>query len=210
MRRNAQMRRLLYVMLLFVLPAVAGQGLQCPTAASSSSGNFLVLTEIALEKRNEQISLFVFPKETFDNNKWAAPGRFWAEVPRWSVVVNRPGRGELECFVPLVTDDGEFMVLVRRGLVSSGEDAVLQVYRRDHHEPGRGILVKNIELKEIWKTPGKLGENLVSIWTDGTPEWFAGGTFEFSSDYRQLIHSTRFGNTVQINLENGSVAQLPH
>lgn len=42
--------------------------------------------------------------------------------------------------------------------------------------------------------------------TDETPEWYAGGAFNFSSDGQQLIHKTRWGNTVRISLGDGSVS----
>jgi hypothetical protein len=69
--------------------------------------------------------------------------------------------------------------------------------------PDHGVFIKDIALNEVW-TPDKLAANS-SIWTEGTPEWFAGGTFEFSSDCLQLIHKTRWGNTVRINLQDGSL-----
>jgi hypothetical protein len=97
--------------------------------------------------------------------------------------------------------------LVGLSWISSGGDAVLQIYRWDHrYEPmaGRtghhGVLIKGIDLKEIW-SPDKVAAN-TGAWDDHTPEWFAGGTFEFLSDCRQLIHRTRWGNTVRINLED--------
>ena len=117
---------------------------------------------------------------------------------------------EPECPVPLITDDGQFLILLHLGPALS-EDAVLQIYRWDHrYEPaiGRtghhGVLIKGIDLKEIWP-PDKLAAN-TGTWDDHTPEWFAGGTFEFSSDSRKLIHETRWGNTVRVNLEDGSVS----
>ena len=66
------------------------------------------------------------------------------------------------------------------------------------------MLIKGIDLKEIWP-PDKVAAN-TGTWDDHTPEWFAGGTFEFSSDSRKLIHETRWGNTVRVNLEDGSVS----
>ncbi len=86
----------------------------------------------------------------------------------------------------------------------------MQIYRkRDHlgdpirEGPDHGVFIREIAIDKIWPTD-KLPANS-AIWTDHTPEWFAGGTFEFSADNRQLIHKTRWGNTVRINLFDGSM-----
>jgi hypothetical protein len=71
--------------------------------------------------------------------------------------------------------------------------------------PDHGVFIKDIALKEIW-TPDELAANS-GAWNDETPQWFAGGTFEFSSESRQLIHKTRWGNTVRINLQDGSLSK---
>jgi len=70
--------------------------------------------------------------------------------------------------------------------------------------PDHGVFIKDITLREIW--PADKFPN-VQIVTDETPQWFAGGTFEFSADCRLLIHKTRWGNTVRINLQDGSVSR---
>ena len=61
---------------------------------------------------------------------------------------------EPECPVPLITDDGQFLILLHLGPALS-EDAVLQIYRWDHrYEPaiGRtghhGVLIKGIDPKK--------------------------------------------------------------
>jgi len=157
----------------------------------------------------QRVSLQVFPKENFINakDKLTAPVTYWADWSRWSVVLDPSHmRNEPACPLPLITDDGKYVVLLRIGPVFSGEDAVLQIYRWDRRGTDHGVFVKDIALKEIWRTPGILGQDL-GAWTDETPQWFAGGTFEFSSDCRQLIHNTRFGNTLRINLQDGSVSQ---
>jgi hypothetical protein len=207
-------------MLSFALPAVAGALFPCPKAVSSNNGNFLVLSDVQFEHGPEftlkvqRVSLQVFPKENFINaiHKLDTSSTYWSYSPWWDVVLDSmPMHNEPECPVPLISDDGEFLILLRIGGVFSGEDAILQIYRWDHrYEPtvgktgNHGVLIKNIDLKEIW-SPDKVAAN-TGGWTDHTPEWFAGGTFEFSSDRRQLIHKTRWGNTVRINLEDGSVS----
>ena len=70
--------------------------------------------------------------------------------------------------------------------------------------PDHGVFIKDITLKEIWPAD-KVSD--VQVVTDETPQWFAGGTFEFSPDCRLLIHKTRWGSTVRINLPDGSVSK---
>lgn len=199
------------------LPVVAGPLFPCVKAASSNDGNFLVLTDTQSEPRQgsvQRVSLRVFPRENFINAKdrLVAPPTYWTDRLDWSIVLDadRIHNEPRPCPLPLITDDGEFLILLRVGPGFSDDPAVLQIYRRRDHPgdlmregPDHGVFIKDIALKEIW-TPDKLAANS-RIWTEGTPEWFAGGTFEFSSDCRQLIHKTRWGNTVRINLADGSL-----
>jgi hypothetical protein len=193
--------------------AMAGPLFPCVKAVSSKNGNFLVLTDQFVPGQ-ERVSLQVFSKENFINahQRLAAPATYWGRQS-WGVVLdadhmhNEPA----PCPLPLITDDGEFLILLHVGPALSGDTAVLQIYRRRDHPgdpiregPDHGVFIKEIALNKIW-TPDRLAANPNS-WTDETPEWFAGGTFEFSSDYRQLIHKTRWGNTVRINLANGSLS----
>jgi hypothetical protein len=190
--------------------AIAGPPFPCVRAVSSKNGNFLVLADQFVPGR-ERVSLQVFGKENFINahQRLAAPATYWAGQ-RWGVVLdaNLMQNVPAPCPLPLITDDGEFLILLHVGPALSGNQAVLQIYRRRDHlgdpireGPDNGVLIKEIALNKIW-TPDRIAANSV-VWTDETPEWFAGGTFEFSPDYRQLIHQTRWGNTVRINLADG-------
>jgi len=42
---------------------------------------------------------------------------------------------------------------------------------------------------------------------DFSPQWFSGGTFEFSQNNEVLVHRTRWGNTVRIHLADGTILQ---
>jgi hypothetical protein len=180
---------------------------------SSKNGNFLVLADPYVPGR-ERVSLQVLSKGNFINayQRLAGPATYWGGEA-WGVVLDADfmHNSQGQCPLPLITDDGEFLILVHIGPTFSGGAAVLQIYRRRDHlgdpireGPDHGVFIKEIALKEIW-TPDKVAAN-PEIWTDHTPEWFAGGTFEFSSDDRQLIHKTRWGNTVRINLADGSLS----
>ena len=97
----------------------------------------------------------------------------------------------------MITDDGEFLIVLN----VHATDSALRIYRRRDHMgdpvregPDHGVFIRDITLREIWPAD-KLAD--VQIVTDETPQWFAGGTFEFSTDLRLLIHKTRWGNTVR-------------
>lgn len=185
--------------------AIAGPPFPCIRAASSKNGNFLVLADLYAPGQ-KQFTLQVLRKEPFINEsqRLAAPLTYWAGSP-WSVVVDGdPMRNEPEpCLLPMITDDGEFLIIVHVGPTFTGDAAVLQIYRRRARRSD-GILIREIALTEVWPANGLAA--VPTIWTDHTPEWFSGGTFDFSSDNRQLIHTTRWGNTVRINLADGSVS----
>ena len=215
---------LLHVLCLTVAwgsPAIAGPLFPCVRAVSSNNGNFIVISDVKFgpEQINavklRRVSLEVFPKENFINakDKLIAPATYWTEWVLWSVALDSSGvHNEPECPLPLITDDGEFLILLQTGPTFGDDSTVLRIYRRRDHlgdplreGPDHGVFIKDIVLKEIW-TPDRLAAN-PRFWTDSTPQWFAGGTFEFSSDYRQLIHKTRWGNTVRINLADGAVLE---
>jgi hypothetical protein len=220
MKRNAQLSFLfgLCPVFLLALPAVAGPLFPCVKAVSSKNGNFLALTDVQPEPGQgnaQRVLLQVFPRENFINTKdrLAAPASYWTDWIRWSVMLDadRMRNEPQPCPLPLITDDGEFLILLHVGPTLSGEHAVLQIYRRRDHlgdpvreGPDHGVFIKSIALKQIWPSD-KLADN-TAAWDDETPQWFAGGTFEFSEDSRQLAHKTRWGNTVRINLEDGSVS----
>jgi hypothetical protein len=201
------------------LPVVASALFPCVRAVSSANGNFVVIVDAPFEPEqgkapSRTISLNVLPRETFINEKdeLLAPATYWTDRTIWSVVLDTSRMfNEPECPLPLITDDGEFLVLLRTG-PAFAEDAVLRIFgRRDHpggtmgEGPDQGVFNKGIPLAKLWP-PTKLAE-IAGLWNDGTPEWFAGGTFKFSSDCRFLIHKTRWRNTVRINLEDGSVSK---
>jgi len=157
-------------------------------------------------------TLQVFPKENFNaRERLIAPVTHWTNWLQWSVVLRpRNKQPVTACPLTLITDDGEFLIVLH--LHTADFDA-LQIYRRRDHigDPARrgldhGVFIKNITLREIWPAD-KFGEMYRETKTDASPEWFTGGTFEFSPDCRTLIHRTRWGNVVRINLQDGSVAR---
>jgi hypothetical protein len=223
MRFRRQTARLLplFLILACARPALAGPLPPCVKAVSSNNGNFLVISNVQLEPelgnraRVQQVSLQVFPKENFINAKdrLTSPATYWTNWVQWSIALNSSNAHPVPaCPLSLISDDGEFLIVLNMDVAGSAGGSALRIYRRRDHlgdpireGPDHGVFIKEITLREIW--PADKFPN-VEIVTDETPQWFAGGTFEFSRNCRVLVHKTRWGNTVPINLEDGSVSGI--
>ena len=98
------------------LPTTASPLFPCLKAASSRSGSFLVVSEAQAEAKpdDRQITLRIYPKETFVNAKDAlsAPTTAWTNRLGWSVIIDTRNLDfSPACPIPLIADDGEFLVL---------------------------------------------------------------------------------------------------
>jgi hypothetical protein len=108
----------------------------------------------------------------------------------------------------MITDDGEFLIVLNE----YNSDSALRIYRRPGHNnanaregPVGGTLVKDIALKDLWPAD-KLEGGM--RWDGEMQQWYSGGFFEFSPYCRCLLHTTRWGSAVRINLWDGSVARV--
>ena len=194
--------------------SIAGQPFLCPTAVNSVHGNAIAIAHNTIEwhgRSGEPLSVqfTVMKKLNFanDSQKSSAPVIFWGDWP-WAVVLdmnNQVDRIFYSCAVPLVTDDAQFLILLATGPVFN---SALRVYRKgdssDRMQDGtvKGVLVRDIKLEGLWPAT-KIDPS--RVWTDNTPEWFAGGSFDFAPGNLQLIHKTRWDSTVRINLPDGKV-----
>ena len=192
--------------------AHAGPLMPCIVATQSANGNILVVNELTFDDPDEThgrvpvTSTFrVFGRYIDINESHRVNGtnKYYAN-PIWSVVFERGDQTRVPaCPYLLVTDDGEYVILFGDLFLQH-----LTIYRRRDHPgqplggsgPDHGVLVREVPLTELWSP-----EHIPSIETDSTPKWFAGGTFAFSSDNRTLIHKTRWGTTLQIDLATGEV-----
>jgi hypothetical protein len=194
--------------------SIAGSPFPCPTAVNSVHGTAIAIAHNTIEwhgRSGELLSVqfTVLSKMNVVNDfqKISAPVMYWGDWP-WAVVLNMNNQADRSfsfCAVPLVTDDAQFLILLATG---PAFNSALRVYRKgdssDRMQDGtvKGALVREIKLEELW--PGtKIDPS--RGWTDNTPEWFAGGTFDFAPGSLQLIHKTRWGSTVRINLPDGTV-----
>ncbi|MGB7848106.1 MAG: hypothetical protein WBL63_21020 [Candidatus Acidiferrum sp.] len=194
--------------------SIAGPLFPCPTAVNSVHGNAIAIAHNITEWHTGSgkllsVQFTVMTKMNFvnDSQKISAPVIYWGDWP-WAVVLNMNNQADgsfSSCAVPLVTDEAQFLILLATG---PAFNSVLRVYRKgdssDRMQDGtvKGVLVRDIKLEELWPAtridPG-------GVWTDHTPEWFAGGSFDFAPGNLQLIHKTRWGSTVRINLPDGKV-----
>jgi hypothetical protein len=192
--------------------AHAGPLMPCIRATLSANSRILVLNELTYDDpdqthpRYPQTSTFrVLSRYTDPNegHRLNGPDAYWADA-LWSVVLTSRER-VIACQYALVTDDGEYLILVGRGYL---DGVALSIYRRRDHPgqpfggpgPDHGVLVRQIPLHDLWSR-----EQIPQIITDHTPQWFASGTFSLSSDNRTLIHKTRWGKTLQISLASGEI-----
>jgi hypothetical protein len=208
------------LLLAFSLSAQASPLFPCPKAVSSTNSRFLVIVDEVTKPEARKmatvksVSFQVFPKEDFINAKdrLLTANPYWTDWARWKLVLGEKEiRSEGNCPAPLINDDGEFLVLLRTGPVFA-DDAAIRVYRWNHqvHEgtssTNKATFVAGIALRQLWPSD-KLRST--EIWTDGTPQWFAGSTLVFSDDNKQLVCTTQWGTSVRIQLATGSVATTP-
>jgi hypothetical protein len=207
------------LILVSVPPALSSAPPSCAKAASSKNGNFLVISDFQLEAtadrsgggKIQQASFQILTKTEVLNEteRFRSAATYWGLL--WDVVLTRNDSRPLPaCAVPLLSDDGEFLVLLNQHAVGP-TDSALWIYRRRYHPgdrlgdgPETSILVKSVTLGEIW--PADKSPEFLMV-TDSTPLWFAGGSFDFSGDNRLLTHDTRWGNSVRINLSDGAVSK---
>ena len=199
------------------VPAFAGAPFPCIKAVTSKNGHFLVIAERDVEPNaagSHQVSLTVRPREDFINekDKLVAPAIYWTDSPIWSVVPISDPFNE-GCPLPLITDDGEFLILLGIGPMFPNNGPAMRIYRRRDHPgdlikegPDHGVLVRDVTLTDLWPLD-KVRALTNTLWTDESPQWFAGGNIDFTPDNREMIVTSRWGNAVRIQLNDGSLTK---
>lgn len=193
--------------------ARAGALLPCIAATLSAHGRVLVINDLTFDDPDEThvrtiktstfrvIRRYVDPNEGLRLN---GPDNYWADT-LWKVVLINDHRSEFSaCHYTLVTDDGEYLVLVGTQI----GPAALTIYRRRDHPgqplggpgPDHGVLIRQIAWTDLWPS-----EHAPEMFTDETPEWFAGGSFAFSANDTALLYKKSSGKSFQVDLATGSV-----
>jgi hypothetical protein len=183
------------------VPAHAGPLFPCIGATLSAKGSALVVDQLSFDHPDEtsgqipRTSTFTVLRRYVDANdglRLNGPDVYWVG-PSWSIVFHRSDRIPI-CPYVLVTDDGEFLILVDSGFGPSA----MSIYR---HHRNHGVLVRELRLEDIWPR-----ERIPVSTNDESPRWFAGGSFAFSPDNHALLYKTAWGTTLKISLDTGAVS----
>jgi len=181
-------------------------------ASSSTNSRFLVLTEREYDnpdphamRRIVRTTYQVMESETFINGKdrLTTPASFWSESAlSWQV--SPEGNDGIRVFWPLISNDGQSLVLVGLTAAVPG-GAVLKIYRKKIFE---GSLVRSLQITDLWtaKEVDPDGKGIFTV-TDATPNWFAGGFLAFSPDNQILIYRTQWNDRVSIRLADGAISR---
>ena len=184
----------------------AGALQPCVAANISANGSILVVNERTFD---DQTSTFRVLGRYYrgEGNRLNGPDSYWLYT-LWSVVITNSGKSLfISCPYTLVTDDGEYLILI-----GSKFQNPLTIYRRREHPghpfidrgPDHGVLIRQIPLRDLW--PPEHTEEITDV--EESTSWYAYGTFSFSPDNQTLIHKTRWGTTLHINLKTGDVISL--
>jgi hypothetical protein len=149
--------------------------------------------------RIKTISYHVQHREQFVNDSFRSSNSYWSESVGWKIVVSRPQQFGVP--LPIVSNDGNTVVLLAVNPAQSKEMEVIRIYRKRDSGKER---VGAYRLEDIW-SEDELRKQVVLVAIDGRPLWLDGGTFEFSDDSRQFIIRTKTGRIVRIGVENGKV-----
>ena len=182
-------------------------------ASRSANGRFLVLTQRELDSSDQnggrriiRTAYQVYESEPFSNTKdrLSAPVPFWSDSAfSWRLTLE--GHEGRRVFWPMISDDGNTLVLVAVTVPMRGEP-VLQIYRKQNHA---GVLIRTLEISDLW-TSSEIDPqpNSVVMFTDASPEWFSGGSLAFATDNQSLLYRTQWNDHLQIRLSDGSVSLL--
>jgi hypothetical protein len=202
------MYKLSVAMLLIIVVGCSGSALFPSISVSSSeNGNFVVTSETTLGRdlgggahEIESETFRVHKRIEIDNARdgFRTSAALWGTT--WSFYINRGSNSwAMIGNFPLVSNDCETVVLINIEPAMSSTMAVLSIYR---HAGVTGRLIRTVHLNELWTEQALASIPKVGMFTGASPQWFAGGTLNFSSDSQKLIHTTRWGNTIAIKLHS--------
>jgi len=177
--------------------------------ATSKNGQFLVVASLELGPEEQggarailSETLEVNVRETFANTKGklTAPNTYFQSDFGWKV--HLPSQPGFLAPWPIISDDGSILALVGVSPPVLGQ-TLLAIYKRKGKE---GILLRNYKVDNLWNL--KPGEEKMSGYVDGTPEWFDDGVFSFTDDGAALLYIDKKHGSLQFSLEDGAVTKL--
>jgi hypothetical protein len=180
-------------------------------AATSGNGRFLVIATFDLGAEGEGggrkilgTTFDVNPVETFALNskdRLTAPNRYYSSESWNSWKVRLPADKGWTAQWPIISDDGESLILVGVSPPMEGL-TLLTVYKRHGYE---GTLLRSYKVDDLWGL--RPGEKRMQGFSDATPEWFADGSFSFSEDGQVLLYTDKEHGVFRLNLKDGAVTK---
>jgi hypothetical protein len=133
----------------------------------------------------------------------ALPMNFWWG-PSWQVVLEA-GNPMLDCPFPLISETGEYLVLLSDTSPASSRTAAMEIYREPSRTdvpgtPRRGLFVKDLTLRDLW------GEKDYSDLQHISESWLEKGSFEWGTDHHSLVYKTPWKCVVHIDVNTGAVS----
>ncbi len=185
--------------------------LTCVKVARSEHGKVVAVADTHWEPvknspavKATKVTFQIFREAEFSGiGKLNAPITFWEDPPSWTVTLD--GDRAEGCLIPLVSEVGQYLVLLSEAGSLTSQKIVMRLYKgpsrtAPEDQWGRGVFIKDLSLKDIspgWQTPpGPVTH---------TVQWFAGGTFNWGRDNQSLLFKSGWGDSVSIDLETGSV-----
>lgn len=185
----------------------------CVKVAKSEHGDSVAVADAHWEPvknvsgavKATQVTFQIFSEAKFYGvGKLNAPVTLWEDVPRWTITLE--GDHAEGCLIPLVSDVGDYLVLLSQPGGLTSQEIVMRLYKAPSRtapqgEQKRGVLVKELTLKDV--SPGR--QIPPAIVGNETSQWFAGGVFNWGRDNQSLLFKSGSGDSVSIDLLTGSV-----
>jgi hypothetical protein len=189
-----------------LLPTVVIAGPLFPNvrASRSANGQYLVVVDETFEKPDAGVNhvlsstYVILSSEPFGMPQTSST--FWSEFG-WQVTLE--GGASRPVSVPLISDDGQTIVLIDACPPMRGDQEVMLIYQR---QGNAAKLFRTLRLSDVW-THEEIESNGDVL--GGAPMWHVGGSLEFSSDSRELLYRSRWNDTVRIKLADDPKAFVP-
>jgi hypothetical protein len=142
----------------------------------------------------------ILRSEPFTNSrdKFQTSASFWSAFG-WQVTPR--GEASQRLFLPLISNDGQTLILVAVGVAMKvGDQEVMRIYKQ---QGNTAKLVRTLRLSEVW-THEEIEANGVFGEMGEEPMWYSEGSLEFSPDSRELLYRSRWNDRVRIKLANGT------
>ena len=185
---------------------VAGPLVPSILASQSANGRFLVVVDTEYENSahdgGQNVRRCTFPvMEALKYQSLNAPITLWFSfAENWQVTLDADGG----IFWPMVSDDGQSLVLIGRALPVPGP-SILKIYHRNRGSQDVK-LVRSYQIGDLWTPRQVTPIDKGLLMTSNAPMWFEKGSFKFTDDSQQLSYRNPWNEDKFIDLRDGSVS----